>query len=155
MNNFKFSISLKSYEVYAFFSAPKRRFIFYSSFSLRLAKNLKQKHFLKRWSTCLVYIIFLKMYNIFFYWCNDPLNMGLFFSFTFCGNITSGRVIWDCKTILGFKKLTLKKSRVVWQSLESCCVCQQTVPSCQIQCHVFLCYIVLNVIMVMIKMIVI
>ena len=41
-------------------SAPKRLFIFYNSFSLRLTENLhKQNHFLKTLSTCFVYIIFL------------------------------------------------------------------------------------------------
>ena len=46
-------------------SAPKRWFIFYNSFSLRLTENLhEQKHFLKTWYTCFVYIIFLnKIYN--------------------------------------------------------------------------------------------
>ena len=41
-------------------SATKRRFIFYNSFSLLLKENLhEQKHFLKIWSTCFVYIILL------------------------------------------------------------------------------------------------
>ena len=40
--------------------APKRQFIFYNSFSLWLTENLhKQKRFLKTWSTCFVYKIFL------------------------------------------------------------------------------------------------
>ena len=46
-------------------SDPKRLFIFYNSFSLRLTENLhEQKHFLKTRSRCFVYIIFFgKMYN--------------------------------------------------------------------------------------------
>ena len=41
-------------------SAPKRLFIFYNSFPLRLTENLhEQKHFLKTCYTCFIYIIFL------------------------------------------------------------------------------------------------
>ena len=41
-------------------SAPKCQFIFYNPFSLCSTKNLhEQKHFLKIWYTCFVYIIFL------------------------------------------------------------------------------------------------
>ena len=41
-------------------SAPKRLFLFYNSFSLRLTENLhEQKHILKAFTTCFVYIIFL------------------------------------------------------------------------------------------------
>ena len=41
-------------------SAPKRLFIFYNSFYLQLTENPhEQKHFLKAFTTCFVYIIFL------------------------------------------------------------------------------------------------
>ena len=80
-----------------------------------------------------------------------PLHSGLFFRFTFCGRVTPGRVVRDCETIFGLKKITLKKSRVVWQSYwMGCCVCQQTVTSCQMRFHVFVCFVVLRIIMVMI-----
>ena len=41
-------------------SAPKRLFNFSNSFYLRLTENLhEQKHFLKAFTTCFVYITFL------------------------------------------------------------------------------------------------
>ena len=46
-------------------SAPKRLFILYNSFSLRLIENLhEQKHFLKAFTTHVLFIAFFcEMYN--------------------------------------------------------------------------------------------
>ena len=61
-DNFKFTILFSKFLWGVVFSMSARKclFIFYNSFSLRLKENLhKKKHFLKTWSTCFVYIIFL------------------------------------------------------------------------------------------------
>ena len=59
-DNFKITVSLKSYEKVFCMSAPKSLFIFYNSFSLCSTENFHNlKHFNKTISTCFVYIIFL------------------------------------------------------------------------------------------------
>ena len=60
-DNFKFTLISNIKRCKDFSSSPpKCLFIFYNLFSLRLTENLhEQKHFLRTWSICFVYIIFL------------------------------------------------------------------------------------------------
>ena len=114
-------------------SAPKRLFIFYNSFSSLLTENLhEQKHFLKAFNTCFVYIIFLcKMYN-----------KKLLFT-AIDGRSTYTNQIGKCKTVDSFYHTTINMvilMYIIFSFLYECLRVDVHV-STSITVHYHICYL--------------
>ena len=69
------------------------------------------------------------------------LTWGYFYLSISADRVTSGRLVWDCKTILGLENKPRRRAGLCSRVTLCVAVCRETVTSCQMRYHVFVGYI--------------